>query len=79
MTRSSRLLLPFAMVALAASLAVGVPHAAAIDPFPTGPMTLSSDHFMVHLSGDFSPCPTATVTQEQGGDILGMAERAYAL
>jgi hypothetical protein len=79
MTPSSRFLLPFAMVALAASLAVGVPRAAAIDPFPTGPMTLSSDHFMVHLSGDFSPCPTATVTQEQGGDILGMAERAYAL
>jgi hypothetical protein len=79
MTPSSRFLLPFAMVALAASLAVGVPHAAAIDPFPTGPMTLSSDHFMVHLSGDFSPCPTATVTQEQGGDMLGMAERAYAL
>lgn len=79
MTPSSRFLLPFAMLALAASLAVGVPRAAAIDPFPTGPMTLSSDHFMVHLSGDFAPCPTATVTQEQGGDILGMAERAYAL
>ena len=79
MTRSSRLLLPFALVVLAASLAAGVPRAAAIDPFPTGPSTLSSDHFQVHLSGDTSPCPTATITQEHAGDLLGMAERAYAL
>ena len=35
MTRSSRLLLPFALVVLAASLAAGVPRAAATDPFPT--------------------------------------------
>jgi hypothetical protein len=79
MTRSSRLLLPFALAVLAASLAAGVPRAAATDPFPTGPSTLSSDHFQVHLSGDTSPCPTATITQEHAGDLLGMAERAYAL
>lgn len=79
MMRSSRLLLPFALVVVAASLAAGVPRAAATDPFPTGPSTLSSDHFQVHLSGDTSPCPTATITQEHAGDLLGMAERAYAL
>ena len=80
MTRSSRFLLPFALIALAASLAVGVPRAVAIDPFPTtGVVTLSSDHFKIHWSRDVSPCPAATITQEQAGEILGMAERAYAL
>jgi hypothetical protein len=80
MTRSSRFLLPFALVALAASLAAGVPRAAAIDPFPTtGVVTLSSDHFTVHYSRDEAPCPTAYITQEHAGEILGMAERAYAL
>jgi hypothetical protein len=79
MPRSSRLLLPFALIALAASLAAGVPRASATDPFPTGPSTLSSAHFQIHLSGDISPCPTATITQEHAGDLLGMAERAYAL
>jgi hypothetical protein len=80
MTRSSRFLLPFALVALAASLAAGVPRAAAIDPFPTtGIVTLSSDHFTVHYSRDEAPCPSAYITQEQAGEILGMAERAYAL
>src|SRR5580765_4028031 len=78
MTRSSRLLLPFALVILAASLAAGVPRAAAIDPFPTGPSTLSSDHFQVHLSGD-TPCHPATIIHEHAGVVLGMAERAYAL
>ena len=80
MTRSSRFLLPFALIAIAASLAVGVPRAAAIDPFPTtGVATLASDHFLIHWSRDVSPCSTATITQEQAGDILGMAERAYRL
>jgi hypothetical protein len=80
MTRSSRFLLPFALVVLAASLAAGVPRAAAIDPFPTtGVATLSSDHFTIHFSRDVSPCPGAAVSQEQAGEILGMAERAYAL
>jgi hypothetical protein len=47
MTRSSRFLLPFALVTLAASLAAGVPRAAATDPFPTtGVVTLSSAHFV---------------------------------
>ena len=80
MTRSSRFLLPFALIALAASLAVGVPRAAAIDPFPTtGVATLASDHFRIHFSRDVAPCPTAAITQEQAGEILGMAERAYSL
>jgi hypothetical protein len=80
MTRSSRFLLPFALIALAASLAVGVPRAAAIDPFPTvGVVTLSSDHFMVHYSRDAGPCKEAYITQEHAGEILGMAERAYRL
>lgn len=77
MTRSSRFLLPFALVALATSLAVGVPRAAAIDPFPdTGVPTLSSDHFTVHYFRDIG-CPSAAITQEDAGDVLGMAERAY--
>jgi hypothetical protein len=80
MTRSSRFLMPFALIALAASLAVGVPRAVATDPFPTsGVATLSSDHFKIHFSRSESPCPTAAITQEQAGEILGMAERAYTL
>jgi hypothetical protein len=80
MTRSSRFLLPFALITLAASLAVGVPRAVAIDPFPTtGIATLSSDHFQIHWSRDVAPCPTATISQERAGEVLGMAERAYAL
>src|SRR5713226_3155489 len=79
MMRSSRFLLPFALLALAASLAVGMPRAAA-DPFPTtGVATLSSDHFQIHYSRDVAPCPTAAISQETAGAILGMAERAYAL
>jgi hypothetical protein len=80
MTRSSRFLLPFALIALASSLAVAVPRAAAVDPFPTsGVATLSSDHFQIHYSRDVAPCPTAAISQEQAGEVLGMAERAYAL
>ncbi|TML12725.1 MAG: hypothetical protein E6G33_13110 [Actinobacteria bacterium] len=38
---------------LASALTVFVPRAAAIDPFPVSPVvTLSSDHFMVHYSGN---------------------------
>jgi hypothetical protein len=78
MTRSSRFILPFALVALAASLAVGVPRAAATDPFPTtGVVTLSSDHFVLHYWRDGS-CPSAAITQEHAGEVRGMAERAYA-
>jgi hypothetical protein len=80
MTRSSRFLLPFALLALAASLAVGVPRAAAIDPFPTtGVATLASDHFRIHFSRDQALCKGAAISQERAGDVLGMAERAYAL
>jgi hypothetical protein len=80
MTRSSRFVLPFALIALAASLAAGVPRASAIDPFPTtGVATLSSAHFTVHYSRDEAPCPSAFITQERAGEILGLAERAYAL
>jgi hypothetical protein len=81
MTRSSRFLLPFALIALAASLAVGVTRAAAIDPFPNvGITTLSSEHFTIHFNRDdhSTTCPTMFITQEQAGDVLGMAERAYA-
>lgn len=78
MTRSSRFLLPFALFLLAASLAAAVPRASATDPFPTtGVVTLSSQHFMVHFSRDAGACPTAAITQEQAGDLLGMADRAY--
>jgi hypothetical protein len=78
MTRSSRLLLPLALFVVAASLAVVVPSANATDPFPTnGVATLSSQHFMVHFSRDTAPCPAATITQQQAGDLLGMADRAY--
>ena len=78
MTRSSRFLLPFALVTLAASLAVGVPRAAATDPFPTtGVVTLSSDHFTIHYFRDLG-CPSAAITQEHAGEVLGMAERAFA-
>jgi hypothetical protein len=79
MTRSSRFLLPFALVALAASLATGVPRAAAIDPSGPGPTELSSEHFKVHFSADASGCVNAVITQEKAGDLLGIAERAYAL
>jgi len=78
MTRSSRFLLPFTLVALAAVLAVGVPRAAATDPFPTtGVATLSGDHFVIHYFRDGS-CPSAAISQEHAGEVLGMAERAYA-
>ena len=78
MTRSSRFLLPFLLIALAASLAVGVPRGAATDPFPTtGVATLSGDHFVIHYFRDGS-CPSAAISQEHAGEVLGMAERAYA-
>jgi hypothetical protein len=82
MTRSSRFLLPFALIALATSLAAGVPRAEAIDPFPNvGIATLSGQYFKIHYTRDdhSTLCPTMFITQEQAGDILGMADRAYAL
>ena len=76
MTRSSRFLLPFALVTLAASLAVGVPRAAATFP-TTGVVSLSSDHFTIYYFRD-TGCPSAAITQEHAGEVLGMAERAFA-
>lgn len=82
MTRSSRFLLLFALIALPAALAVGVPRAEAIDPFPNvGIATLSGEHFKIHYSREdhSTVCPTMSITQEQAGEILGMADRAYEL
>jgi hypothetical protein len=70
------------LAAVAACLAVFVPSAAAIDPFPnTGIVTLSSKYFMVHFSRDDSSqaCPTQFLTQERAGDVLGWADRAYEM
>jgi hypothetical protein len=60
------------------ALAVGVPSASAVDPFPTtGEATLSSLNFTVHYSrDDRSTTCTNYITQEKAGDILGMLERA---
>ena len=55
-----------ALALLAAVLAVGVPRAAAIDPFPVdGIATLHSDHFMIHYSrvDKTTVCPTQFITQ----------------
>jgi hypothetical protein len=62
-------------------LAVGVPSASAIDPFPfVGIQTLSSPHFMVHYNrNDQDTTCSDAITAEQAGDIAGMFERAYAL
>src|SRR6266516_1518516 len=52
--------------------------AQATEPFPTaGVVSLSSGHFRVLYNRDSSSA--AYLTQEQAGDVLGMAERAYAL
>src|SRR2546423_5500067 len=82
MMRSRRLstLACLALAVLAAGLAVGVPRASALDPFPTtGIATVSSDHFMVHYSrNDLDSTCANFITQAKASDILGMAERAYA-
>jgi hypothetical protein len=70
-----------ALVALALgliTLAVGVPSASAIDPYPvTRHLTLSNLNFTVHYNGDDSDttCPSF-ITEERAGDILGMLDRA---
>lgn len=78
--RRPRLGLTLAAV-VAACLAVFVPSAAAVDPFPnSGIATLASEHFMVHYSRDDADTTcTNFITQETAGDVLGMLERAYAL
>jgi hypothetical protein len=70
-----------ALFLLAAGLAVGVPRASAIDPFPVnGIATLSSSHFMVHYNrNDQDATCLDAITQEQASEILGMFERAYTL
>jgi len=71
-----------ALTLLAAGLAVSVPQASAIDPFPnTGIATLSGNHFQIHWNRDnlSTDCPTMYITQETAGDVLGWADRAYDL
>jgi hypothetical protein len=69
------------LVLLASALAAFVPKASAIDPFPVPPVvTLSSDHFMIHFSGnDQDSTCTNFITQQQAGDLLAMFEHSYAL
>ena len=67
-----------ALALLAGCLALGVPRASAIDPFPIdGHVTLSNANFTVHYWGDDRPGPCANfITEERAGDILGMLDRA---
>lgn len=66
------------LVLLSGALTAFVPRASA---FPINPIvTLSSDHFIVHFSGnDQDSTCTNFITQQQAGDLLGMFERAYTL
>jgi hypothetical protein len=74
--RSVRTLAALALALL--GLAVGVPSASAIDPFPTdGIMTLSNDNFTVHYNGNDGDATCADfITEEQAGDLAGMFDRA---
>src|SRR5436853_6512829 len=75
------------LAALSASLALAVPRAGATTPYPLqNIVTLSSAHFMVHYNQNNTsynnPCSNPLnwyISQERAGDVLGMAERAYAL
>jgi hypothetical protein len=74
--RSLRTLAALALALL--GLAVGVPSASAIDPFPTdGIMTLSNPNFTVHYDGNDNDatCKDFT-TEERAGEIAGMLDRA---
>jgi hypothetical protein len=77
--RSLRTLAALALSLL--GLAVGVPSASAIDPFPfTGIQTLSSAHFLVHYNrNDQDTTCGDAISLDQAGDIAGMFERTYAL
>jgi hypothetical protein len=74
--RSVRTLAALALALLA--LAVGVPSASAIDPFPIdGHMALSNDNFTVHYDGNDTDLTCDDfVTEEQAGDVAGMFDRA---
>lgn len=74
--RSLRTLAALALALL--GLAVGVPSASAIDPFPRdGIMTLSNGTFTVHYDGDDTNSTCADfITEEKAGDIAGMLDRA---
>src|SRR5256885_5166042 len=67
------------LVLLAGGLTAFVPSASATDPFPIQPVvTLASDHFVVHYSGnDQDSTCTNFITQQQAGDLLAMFENAY--
>jgi hypothetical protein len=69
-----------ALFLLAAGLGVGVRGASGADPLPnTGITQLSSDHFTIYFSRNKeTTCPTRFITAEQAGEVLRMAERAYA-
>src|SRR5437588_1605046 len=70
----------FVLVSFAAALSLGVPRAEATQPFPdTGPAWLDSQHFRVYYNRDDANYAKAYITQEKAGEVLGMAERAYAL
>ncbi len=64
-----------ALIVLA--LAVTVPRASAIEPFPTGAKTMLTAHFAIHYVSD--PTSSDYISQQQVTDIAGWAERAYAL
>jgi hypothetical protein len=64
-----------ALIVLA--LAVTVPRASAIEPFPTGAKTMLTTHFALHYVTD--PTSSDYISQQQVTDIAGWAERAYAL
>jgi len=69
----------FAALALALiTLLVGVPSAAATDPFPLdGVVTLSNDNFTLHYDGnDRDTTCASAITQQKAGEILGMLDRA---
>jgi hypothetical protein len=72
--RSLRGLAALALTLL--GLAVGVPSASAIDPFPTdGLMALSNDYFTVHYDGGDGTVCADYMTEEKAGDIAGMLDR----
>jgi hypothetical protein len=74
--RSPRTLAALALALL--GLAVGVPSASAIDPFPIdGIVTLSNDNFTVHYNGNDATVNCENyITEEHAGTILGMLDRA---